>query len=84
METSMAQLADFHHDPPGTQTRTNHPGAIRTLGLWAARLIDTLLDWQERAHQRHHLSGLDDRLIRDMGLSRAEIDAEVHKPFWKS
>lgn len=80
----MTQLADLRHDPSVTREIANQPGALRALGLWTVRLIDTLLDWQERAHQRHHLSGLDDRLIRDMGLSRAEIDAEIHKPFWKS
>jgi uncharacterized protein YjiS (DUF1127 family) len=26
---------------------------------------------------------LDDRLLRDVGLSRAEAEREAHKPFWR-
>lgn len=80
----MAQLADFQHDLHAGHNGAKHHGGIRALWLSLARLIDAVLDWQERAHQRHHLSGLDDRLIRDMGLSRADVDEEIHKPFWKS
>ncbi len=53
------------------------------LGTLLVRLIDTLLDWQERARQRHHLSGLDDHLLRDIGLSRADVEHETAKPFWQ-
>jgi len=65
------------------------PGALaagarsaRGLGTALVRLVDTLLDWQDRARERRHLSGLDDRLLRDIGLSRADVDHEVAKPFW--
>ncbi len=39
--------------------------------------------WQERAKQRRHLRELDDRILRDIGVSRADIDREYRKPFWK-
>jgi hypothetical protein len=29
------------------------------------------------------LQALDDHLLRDIGLSRADIDAEAGKPFWR-
>ena len=45
--------------------------------------IDSVVAWQQRAAQRHHLNGLDDRLLKDMGLSRADVDNEVNKPFWR-
>ena len=44
----------------------------------------TLLVWQERARQRRHLARLDDRLLRDVGLGRAEAEAEYSKPFWRA
>ena len=48
-----------------------------------AALFGTLLVWQERAAQRQHLASLDDRLLSDVGISRAEADVEIRKPFWR-
>ena len=49
----------------------------------AAALVERVLAWQERLRQRHHLSGLDDRLLKDIGLSRADVAREADKPFWR-
>lgn len=49
----------------------------------AARLVRLLLRWQERASERHHLSGLDDRMLKDIGVTRADIESEAGKPFWR-
>ena len=48
----------------------------------AARAVRTLLTWQERARQRRALTQLDARMLKDVGLSRAEVDLELRKPFW--
>lgn len=48
------------------------------------RLCELLLTWQERARQRHHLESLSDHMLRDIGLSRADIMAETTKRFWQS
>jgi len=34
--------------------------------------------------QRRHLGELDDRLLRDIGVSRADIDHEMSRPFWRT
>ncbi|MDJ0942538.1 MAG: DUF1127 domain-containing protein [Kiloniellales bacterium] len=49
-----------------------------------ARIIEGLLLWQERAAQRRALAGLDDHLLKDMGITRAEADREARKPFWRA
>jgi uncharacterized protein YjiS (DUF1127 family) len=54
------------------------------LGLRALeRGCDLLLTWQERAQQRRHLESLSDHMLRDIGLSRADILAEATKRFWE-
>ena len=52
--------------------------------LAAAVLAEALSEWRERSRQRHTLGRLDDRLLRDMGLTRADVDQEVSKPFWQA
>ena len=46
-------------------------------------MVDTLLTWQRRHKDRMHLMSLDDRLLRDIGISYVEVDHEASKPFWR-
>ena len=46
-------------------------------------ILETLLAWQERDRQRRHLAALDDRLLRDIGISRADAAREAAIPFWR-
>ena len=39
--------------------------------------------WRDRRQQRRALLRLDDRMLRDIGLSRADVEREVTKPFWR-
>lgn len=71
------------------QTAVGAPDAgfsARDFAQWlrhvAVRLFTTLLEWQERARQRRQLPQLDDRMLRDIGLSRADVSREAGKPFW--
>ncbi|WP_119302199.1 DUF1127 domain-containing protein [Dongia deserti] len=48
------------------------------------RLFDQVFTWFERSRQRRHLGELDDRLLRDIGVSRAEVEHEVALPFWRA
>ena len=67
--------------------RYAEPGRPRSLAAslaGAARaMAEMALAWQERLRQRRHLDGLDDRLLKDIGLSRADVAREVDKPFWR-
>ena len=49
-----------------------------------ARLFEPVLIWQERAKQRRALAQLDARMLKDLGLSRADVEREVRKPFWSA
>ncbi len=46
-------------------------------------ILETLLFWQERAAQRSRLNTLDDRLLKDIGVSRTEAAREAAIPFWR-
>jgi uncharacterized protein YjiS (DUF1127 family) len=51
------------------------------------RLLPTLLSrfrgWRQRARGRHLLRQLDDRMLRDVGLTRSDVERECNKHFWK-
>ncbi len=53
-----------------------------TLATQAASLLTMLLEWRERARSRHQLAGLDDYMLRDIGVDRASAAAESDKAFW--
>jgi uncharacterized protein YjiS (DUF1127 family) len=55
----------------------------RTLRFSFSRLLDLLVTWQERARQRRHLASFDHRMLRDIGLSRVDVEQEIRKPFWR-
>ena len=49
-----------------------------------SRLAALLRVYQERALQRRELRMLDERSLKDIGLSRAEVAYECSKPFWRA
>ena len=51
---------------------------IKSLGL-----VTLMITWQQRVQQRHHLVDLDDRVLQDMGMTRADARREARKPFWR-
>ncbi|TDJ65153.1 MAG: DUF1127 domain-containing protein [Proteobacteria bacterium] len=46
-------------------------------------LIDMLFAWYECARQRRDLLTLDDCILKDIGISRADAELEANKPFWR-
>ncbi|MGF1527406.1 MAG: DUF1127 domain-containing protein [Candidatus Competibacterales bacterium] len=47
------------------------------------QVVGTLWHWHELARQRRQLRALDDRLLGDMGLSRADVEREGRRWFWQ-
>ena len=45
--------------------------------------FDRLLAWQDRAHSRRILRGLDDHMLRDIGIDRSTAETEGSMPFWR-
>jgi len=64
------------------------PRALVRLWLgWLAsglqRLPDQWLMWLERARQRRQLGQLDQRMLRDVGVSQSALFSETRKWFWQ-
>lgn len=68
------------------QVRSEAPAmmmATRDIGPLICKISDRIHLWQERAQQRRRLMALDDRVLRDIGVSRADAEREYRKPFWR-
>jgi uncharacterized protein YjiS (DUF1127 family) len=52
---------------------------LRAAGVW---LVLALLRSHELAQQRRRLLALDDRMLKDIGITRAEATRESARPFW--
>ena len=46
------------------------------------KAFDILLLWLERRRERHKLGALSDHMLKDLGVTRADIDVETRKMFW--
>lgn len=49
-----------------------------------ARSVEAILEYQDRARERSQLASLDDRMLRDMGITRLDVAHEAEKPFWRA
>jgi uncharacterized protein YjiS (DUF1127 family) len=71
LEGFRGSAADFRQ----TASRKPH----RRSGWLRARLRE----WRRRARDRAELAALDDRMLADIGISRAEAEFLANKPFWR-
>ena len=50
----------------------------------AARAAARVLRWHELARQRRALLALNEHMLEDIGISRAEAEREASRPFWRN
>ena len=48
------------------------------------QLAGRIGEWRRRARSRYELTMLSDGNLRDIGLSRCDVDFEASKPFWQA
>jgi uncharacterized protein YjiS (DUF1127 family) len=65
---------------PKTQAHFHSPRAL--LGIFES-VSDTIRLWRRRARERAELGRWADRDMRDAGISRADVQFELAKPFWR-
>jgi uncharacterized protein YjiS (DUF1127 family) len=59
---------------------------LRSLAIVAVRqtirALAMLLYWHDVSRERRALLELDDRMLRDIGITRADAEQEAGRPFW--
>lgn len=50
----------------------------------ATSILDLVKCFYQRAVQRRRLAAMDDRMLRDIGISRVDALREAAKPFWRA
>lgn len=63
---------------PGTQAAVG-----RATGFLASA-FDAPFVWLERFQDRRRLVDLDDHMLRDIGLTRAQAEEAAARPFWRA
>jgi uncharacterized protein YjiS (DUF1127 family) len=71
-------------DRPQAPTARSFAAPVRGIGTFLATALNRLAEWQERSEQRAHLAGMDDRMLKDIGISAVDATRESSKPFWKA
>ncbi len=52
--------------------------------IWIKRLVDLAASWSARRKQHQDLAMLNDEALRDIGLTRRDVEHEIAKPFWQN
>jgi len=66
------------HEP-----RVRHHEARHALSRAGNRVLATLREWRRRTHDRSRLGELDERMLKDIGLTRSDAEFLMNKPFWR-
>jgi uncharacterized protein YjiS (DUF1127 family) len=68
-----------------TETLCRVPSASPATSKYLLAHLGALLgEWRRRARSRRELAMLSDRCLRDMGVTRYDVDREARKPFWRA
>jgi uncharacterized protein YjiS (DUF1127 family) len=58
--------------------------SVRRRTVLGRRVRALLSIWRRRLRERRELAAMDDRGLRDIGLTRYDAYCEASKPFWRA
>ena len=70
----------YWHQPRNRVGQRDATGALSDAGR---RVVATLREWRRRTRARAELAALDDRTLKDIGLTRPDAEFLANKPFWR-
>jgi len=78
-------MTTTHFQPrqAASHVAARHRTALDDLSDAAQSFFSTLRLWRRRVRERDQLSRLDDRMLKDIGITRAEALQLSDKPFWR-
>ena len=92
-----AELTSYYFDPAATEADLSglrRHAFLRGIAISGSAVgnnfalprgvVTLLLDYLETYRQRRALAALDDHMLKDIGLSRCDVEAEISRPFWRS
>lgn len=56
--------------------------ALAKVRRFVVKCLQIIVVWQDRVEQRHALSELNERMLKDIGVSNVDAYKEARKPFW--
>jgi uncharacterized protein YjiS (DUF1127 family) len=59
-------------------------GVLKAIDNTLLAVLEVPFQWHRRIADRHSLAAMDDRLLKDIGISRADAEHEAEKPFWRN
>ena len=59
------------------------PALPHRLSRLPGAVFSILRDWRRRSRDRVELLGLDDHMLKDIGITRTEVLWKISKPFWR-
>ena len=82
--SSLAGGAGSHRIPFPAHTAGPRRTPAQPPASFLAAALATVQLWAERFRQRRALMAMEDRMLEDIGISRAEANREYRKPFWRA
>jgi uncharacterized protein YjiS (DUF1127 family) len=73
--------ATTHSTLTGFQAKS-HSASGHRVGI-GGRIGALFGTWRQRIRERDAFAHLDERDLRDLGLSKWEVETELAKPFWR-
>ena len=68
---------------PAAASARNRRTAIDDLSDAAQWVFATFRQWRQRSREREQISRMDERMLKDIGITRAEALRLGSKPFWR-
>jgi len=82
MTNSLKRSAELPAEPRPFPTPAPELGGMRSPGPFG-RILALLKAMRANARQRRELAELSEYALRDIGVSRAQVVAELAKPAWR-
>lgn len=77
------QNSAFRKSSPAALSPSELAGSFAGALLQApVTLFGYMVSWQQQAEERARMRKLPEHQLRDVGLSRAEVDTMLRKPVW--